>query len=104
MPRQNGRLVVRPWLDETEATSNAAEASTTTILKAAQRSDEPVVQFGGGEYALGVATIAPSESQNNVVVVGLPMPAGLSATVARIRSGAEMYWATYRVRNGFRRL
>src|SRR5271168_109950 len=104
MPRQTGRVVVRPWLDESESTSNATEAATTTILKAAQRSDEPVVQFGGGEYALGAATVAPSDSQNNIVVVGLPMPAGLRATVARIRHGAETYWATYRVRNGFRRL
>src|SRR5271155_2145347 len=80
MPRQNGRVVVRPWLDESESTSNATEAATTTILKAAQRSDDPVVQFGGGEYALGAATVAPSDSQNNIVVVGLPMPAGLRAT------------------------
>ena len=114
MPRQNGRVIVRPWLDEREATSTPVEDAGTTILTAAQRSDEPVVQLigertGGGqtpdaEYALGAATVASSDSPGNVVVVGLPMPAGLSATVARIRNGAETYWATYRVRNGFRSL
>jgi two-component system nitrogen regulation sensor histidine kinase NtrY len=114
MPRQNGRVIVRPWLDEREATTTPVEDAATTILTAAQRSDEPVVQLigeqaGGGEtpdpeYALGAATVASSDSQGNVVVVGLPMPAGLSTTVTRIRRGAEMYWATYRVRNGFRSL
>ena len=113
MPRQNGRVAVRPWLDESESTSTSNESATTVILKAAQRSDEPVIvmtgaegggKFAGGEFALGAATVAPSDSQSNVVVVGLPMPAGLSDTVARIRRGAEVYWATYRVRNGFRRL
>jgi PAS domain S-box-containing protein len=119
MPRQNGRIVVRPWLDENEASSSApGEPAAATILRAAQRSDEPVIQIGDGqswdgqsgkgqapaEFALGMAAVAPSESESNVVIVGLPMPAGLSATVARIRRGADMYWATYRVRNGFRRL
>ncbi|AXC11445.1 hypothetical protein ACPOL_2121 [Acidisarcina polymorpha] len=101
MPAQNGRVVVRPWMDESESTMNTSEPATTTILKAAQRSDEPVVQFAGGEFALGAATVGPSDSENNVVVIGLPMPAGLSVTVARIRHGAE---GTYRIRNGFRRL
>ncbi len=114
MPRQKGPVVVRPWLDKSDVASGASEPATTTILKAAQRSDEPVIQIGdgqatssqvsGGEYALGVASVAPSESGNVVVVVGLPMPAGLSTTVARIRDGAELYWANYRVRNGLRRL
>jgi PAS domain S-box-containing protein len=115
LPPQNGRIVVRPWLDESESSNpNPAEPPMATILKAAQRSDEPVIQIGAdqaggaqagaGEYALGMALVAPSDSANNVVVVGMPMPAGLSSTVARIRHGADVYWATYRVRNGFRRL
>jgi PAS domain S-box-containing protein len=104
IPRQNGPVVVRPWLDESEAPSSTGEPAATTILKAAQRSDEPVIQFAGGEYALGAATVATPELQNYVVVVGLPMPAGLSTTVARIRHGADLYWATFRIRNGFRRL
>ena len=119
MPALNGRVVVRPWLDEREATSNPSEDATATILTAAQRSDEPVIQMTGEdrkgpiptagrtlstEYALGASTVAGSDSQGNVVVVGLPMPSGLSGTVSRIRHDAETYWATYRVRNGFRSL
>jgi nitrogen fixation/metabolism regulation signal transduction histidine kinase len=119
MPRQNGRVVVRHWLDETEAASTPAESVTTTIFKAAQRSDEPVIVLSDGgtkesdvndgttsdaEYALGMASVAASDSGSSAVVVGLPLPAGLSATVFRIRQGAETYWATFRVRNGFRRL
>jgi len=115
LPPQNGRIAVRPWLDDSESSNSISnESPTATILKAAQRSDEPVIQIGAdqagstqtgsGEYALGIALVAPSDSANNVVVVGLPMPSGLSSTVARIRHGADVYWATYRIRNGFRRL
>jgi two-component system, NtrC family, nitrogen regulation sensor histidine kinase NtrY len=120
MPRPNGPIVVRPRLDDSQSSSSfPAEPATTTILKAAQRGDEPVIQIGEGqirdgrtgdgqgvplEYALGTAPVASSESENSVVVVGLPMPVGLSANISRIQQGAEMYWATYRARNGVRRL
>jgi two-component system nitrogen regulation sensor histidine kinase NtrY len=122
MPKQTGGITVRPWLDDQEeqddagdttrkatpATPSNAPASddpvAAVILKSAQRNDEPVVQLGGGEYALGAATIATAAPQGTVVVVGLPMPAGLSTTVSRIRHDAQTYWATYRLRNGFRRL
>ena len=75
LPPQNGRIVVRPWLDESESSnSNLTESPMGTILKAAQRSDEPVIQIGvgsvrrrtkagAGEYALGIACgCAPSDS------------------------------------------
>ncbi len=114
LPQLNGRIVVLPRKDDSESSSTPAEPAANTILKAAQRSDEPVIQIGDGrigdgqaqplEYALGRASIPSPESENNIVVVGLPMPAGLSSTIARIQQGAEMYWATYRARNGVRRL
>ena len=66
MPQLNGRIVVLPRLDDSESSSTSAEPATTTILKAAQRSDEPVIQIGDGrigdgqtpplEYALGRAS------------------------------------------------
>ena len=99
-PKQTGNIVVQPWLDENETLQQNAEPLSSVILKAAERSDEPVLEIGGGEFALGAATA----SQDGIVVVGLPMPAGLSSTVARVRKGAEMYWAVFRVRNRFRRL
>lgn len=112
MPRQNGRLSVRPWLDDSESVPNVGESTAATILKAAQRSDEPVIQIGAGtqadgeEYALGAASVTTADSSNCEVVIGLPMPSGLSSTVSRIRRGAETYFYlnASRVRNGFRRL
>ncbi len=113
-PQLNGRVVVLPRLEDSASSPSPGEPAATTILKAAQRSDEPIIQIGDGqisggqtqplEFALGRASIPSPESENNVVVVGLPMPAGLSSTIARIQQGAEMYWATYRARNGVRRL
>jgi hypothetical protein len=68
------------------------------LLGAAQRSDEPVLAVGGQEYALGLAGTASGK----IVVVGVPMPQGLTQTAARIRSGAEEYWQLFRARNRIR--
>lgn len=101
VPPQRDDLRVTTWLDNREASVEPSnEPLTTVVLHATQRSDEPALRTNGGEYALGAAETA----QGGVVVVGLPMPAGLSATVAGIRQGAETYWAMFRARNGFRRL
>ena len=97
----SGDVSVRPWLDQSDESAPAlAEPLTSTILHAAQRSDEPELRISGSEFALGAA----ATPQGGIVVVGLPMPEGLSSTVARIRKGAQTYWATFRIRNGFRRL
>ena len=52
----------------------------------------------GQEYALGMSATASGK----VVVVGLPMPQGLSQTAKRIRSGAAAYWDFFRSRNSIR--
>jgi len=41
-------------------------------------------------------------ASGKVVVVGLPMPRGLSQTARRIRSGAAAYWDLFRTRNNIR--
>ncbi len=64
------------------------------ILKAAQRSDEPMLSVGGSEYALGAASL----SGGGVIVVGLPMPSGLNTIMADISTGTSQYWALYRER------
>jgi hypothetical protein len=69
-----------------------------TIRKAAQRTDEPVLSIGDTDYALGMATT----SGGGIIVVGLPLPSGLSATVAEIRAGTQQYWAIYRERRSIR--
>jgi hypothetical protein len=53
-----------------------------------------VVDVAGQEYALGQAA-TPS---GKIVIAVLPMPKGLNATTARIRSGADEYWQLFRSR------
>jgi two-component system, NtrC family, nitrogen regulation sensor histidine kinase NtrY len=67
---------------------------SAAVLSAAQRNDNPVVDVAGQEYALGQA-VTPS---GKIVIAVLPMPQGLSATTARIRSGADEYWQLFRSR------
>ena len=67
-------------------------------MRAAQRSDVPMLVTGKDEYVLGEA----STGDGGIVVAGLPLPAGLSATVQDIRSGTRDYQTLYRARNRIR--
>ncbi|MDE3104261.1 MAG: HAMP domain-containing protein [Acidobacteriota bacterium] len=112
MPHRDGATAkIKPWLPEngndTEDNLPAAEAQDAlsdptddAILAAAQRSDEPVFSIGQSDYALGTASLKPGY----VVVVGIPMPFGMSATMARLRSAADAYWVVFRSRNQIRNL
>src|ERR1700722_9578957 len=71
---------------------------STNLVPAAQRSDEPVLKVGNEEYAVGMAATA----SDKIVVVGLPMPQGLSQTTVRIQSSAEEYWQLFRSRHTIR--
>lgn len=97
-----GKPAVHPWLEDTdtpgEAQAAANEPSSAVFLRAAQRSDEPVIAAGDRQYALGAASGPAGE----VVVVGLPMPTGLSSTVKQIRDGTLAYWTVFRARNRVR--
>jgi nitrogen fixation/metabolism regulation signal transduction histidine kinase len=73
-------------------------ATATSILDTAQRSDEPLFSLGKTDYALGTAGM----KQGRLVVVGLPMPYGLAATVARLRADADSYWTLFRGRRQIR--
>jgi two-component system nitrogen regulation sensor histidine kinase NtrY len=70
------------------------------ILEAAKRTDEPVFSLGDTDYALGSATMR----QGQTVVVGLPMPHGMAATMTRLRSAADQYWTLFRGRRQLRNL
>jgi hypothetical protein len=98
LPQGPGPVVLRPWMDD-NARDTPAGPLSTLALEGARRSDEPVLVAGTKEYVLGAAT----SQDGSVVVVGLPMPAGLSATVAQIRSGVRDYWLLFRARNSIRR-
>jgi two-component system, NtrC family, nitrogen regulation sensor histidine kinase NtrY len=101
VPRKaNGDPEIRPWMDDADATKPAADETLPAfVLAAAHRSDQPILTVGGVDYVLGTSA-TPSSS---LVVVALPMPAGLSRTVGTIRSGAESYWELFRGRNRIRR-
>ena len=103
-PAESSPVSLLPWLPEKNAEGNPGAVATThptfsaNLLAAAQRGDEAEFQVGGQEYALGMSATA----SGRVVVVALPMPKGLSQTVARIRSGADEYWQLFRSRNRIR--
>jgi len=100
-PREEGPTTIRPWVeDESNKAEDDTESLPSVVLRTAQRSDAPILGIGHKDYALGSSTLPDA----GLVVVGLPMPEGLSATVANIQKGAEMYWATFKVRNRLRRL
>jgi two-component system nitrogen regulation sensor histidine kinase NtrY len=99
LPQDNGRAIIRSWMNETGSdTPQGQDSLITTVLHAAQRSDVPMLVSGTNEYMLGAA----STVEGCIVVAGLPLPAGLSATVQDIRSGARDYETLYRARRRIR--
>ena len=91
--------------DEAESSANptqqkqATSAPTgTSILEAAQRTDDPILSVGQTDYALGTAGI----KGGGTVVAALPLPYGLAATMARMRASADVYWTLYRGRRQLR--
>ncbi len=113
MPQRIGATAeVKTWLpdqsgeegdqtvQEAVAARTATEATDAALLAAAQRSDDPVFSLGSADYALGAAAI----KQGSTVVVGLPMPEGMTATMGRLRKNADAYWALYRERRQIRDL
>jgi len=70
----------------------------TSILAAAQRTDLPIVSVGDKDFSLGTAAL----KQGGTVVVGLPMPFGMTATVDRLRADADAYWTLFRSRRQIR--
>ena len=99
LPQTSEPALVRPWLDDGDSNPPPqTEPLATTILHAAQRSAEPILSIGGTEYALGNAALP----HGGLVVIGLPLPVGLSATAQQIRKGADQYWVLYRERRSIR--
>jgi two-component system, NtrC family, nitrogen regulation sensor histidine kinase NtrY len=96
-PQPSQPAMIRTWVDDDDGKS-VREDFTIAALTAAQRTDEPILIVGNNQYAVGDATI----DSGGLVVVGLPMPAGLSSTVEQIRNGASQYWTLYRERRSIR--
>jgi two-component system, NtrC family, nitrogen regulation sensor histidine kinase NtrY len=116
MPQRNGAPAeVKPWLPDQTSTDEdgdivsppghkpgddrVVDASTdAAILAAAQRND--LFSQGGVDYALGTA----ATSQGGLVVVGLPMPPGMSASVFRFQQAVDDYAKSYGQRRQVRLL
>ena len=99
-PPETSRASLLPWLSE-DVQEKALPLNgpfSTSLLATAQLRGEPVLEVGGQEYALGMS----NGPLGDAVVVGLPMPQGLSQTAKRIRSGAAAYWDLFRSRNSIR--
>ena len=69
-----------------------------TILSAARQTDQSIFSFSGTDYALGIAPV----QQDVSVVVGLPMPNGMSHTVSGFQNAIAGYWNAYRQRRQVR--
>jgi two-component system nitrogen regulation sensor histidine kinase NtrY len=71
---------------------------TDEILRAAERTDDPVLKIGQTAYSVGDAP-----TQNGmVVVVGLPLPPDVGLVVHDIESGTQRYWTFLRARRRVR--
>jgi two-component system nitrogen regulation sensor histidine kinase NtrY len=99
LPRDDGQAIIRSWMDQAETdVLQGHDTLAAIVLRAAQRSDVPMLVTGKDEYVLGQA----STGDGGIVVAALPLPSGLSATVQDIRSGARDYEILYRDRRRIR--
>ncbi|MBT9331175.1 HAMP domain-containing protein [Acidipila sp. 4G-K13] len=100
LPPASGAVVVSSWIDSDAQAQPEPSGGplTATVLSASQRTDEPVLSVGGREFALGSASLAGG----GTIIVGLPMPSGLSSVIRQVRVGASEYWMLYRERRTIR--
>jgi hypothetical protein len=103
-PPESSQASLIPWLPENAGATKLQSAVplqgplSASILRSAQRNDEPVIRIAGADYALGESVTASGKT----VIAALPMPQGLSQTTARIREGAAEYWDLFRSRKNIR--
>lgn len=95
LPQTTGPAKIVSWVNDDDSDSAArGQPLTATLLKAADRSDEPMLMVGGSQYALGTASLP----DGTLIVAGLPMPSGLNAIMTDLTTGTSQYWALYRQR------
>jgi nitrogen fixation/metabolism regulation signal transduction histidine kinase len=70
------------------------------ILQAAQRNDNPFYTLGGTDYTLATAGL----KRGGIIVVGLPIPAGITSTAYNLRKSTDAYWTLFRERRQIRNL
>ena len=79
-------------------------SSGEDLLKTAQRADSPIYTSGPYDFSLATAPIIRRSGPALNVVVGLPLPLGMSSTLARLRTAADAYWQLSRRRREVRNL
>jgi two-component system, NtrC family, nitrogen regulation sensor histidine kinase NtrY len=99
-PTESSTAALLPWLseDDREKAITLTGPFSAGLLASAQVKGEPVLETSGQQYALGMANTPAGKT----VIVGLPMPQGLSQTAKRIRAGAAAYWNLFRSRHSIR--
>jgi two-component system, NtrC family, nitrogen regulation sensor histidine kinase NtrY len=104
MPQRAGATAqVKTWLPDQVAEDpdqRPTDPNDAAILATAQRHDQPVLTLGTTDYALGATPV----KNGNTVVVGLPMPFGMAATMINLRKNADAYWVLYSERRQIRDL
>jgi nitrogen fixation/metabolism regulation signal transduction histidine kinase len=76
------------------------ESYDAAILAAAQRNDLPIFSQGDTDYSLGTAGM----KQGGIVVVGIPTPFGMSATMNDLQKAVDVYWSIHRSQRQVRNL
>jgi two-component system, NtrC family, nitrogen regulation sensor histidine kinase NtrY len=91
---------VGPWTPggNEPASSSTSDSLSATILESARRTDQPLLHIANTDYVLGTAGM----KQGRLIVVGLPMPSGMTSTVSRLRADADTYWMLFRNRRQIR--
>ena len=103
LPEGDVQLSLLPWLDDGKGDAvPLPNAVMPGLLAAAQRTDEPILIVQKGQEQRDYVTGRAATPAGRLVVVGLPMPPGLSETANQIRAGATEYWTLFRSRNSIR--
>jgi hypothetical protein len=99
-PPESSQASLISWLAQGDQGRTVAPNGplSAILLSAARRSDEPMIEVAGREYALGISDTASGK----VVVTALPMPQGLNQAAMRIRTGSATYWTLFHKRNQIR--
>ena len=79
-----------------------SDPTQAALLAAAQRGDNPIFNLAGQDYALGDASLLHQGDSVGNVVVGMPLPHGMSETMAGLHKAADDYWTLYRSRRAYR--
>ena len=102
-PPLDQKATVESWMDLSSDQAPPApklQPVAQAVLKAALSSDEPVLTVDGTQYAVGAASTAAG----GLVIVGLPLPDGMSQRIADMLQGSRQYWAIYRQRRTIRNM